>query len=69
MQTTDKRAVMRIMQQYANGAAVITVSQFSRFLGVDRSTARRKLAGLPCFEGKFFLISDVADMWIRGLGG
>lgn len=69
MNTTNKQAVMRTMQQYTDGAAVITVSQFGRFLGVDRSTARRKLAGLPCFENKFYLITDVADMWIRGLGG
>jgi len=67
MQTTDKAAVMRTLQQYTKGAAVITVSQFGRFLGVDRSTARRKLAGLPKFENKFYLLSDVADMYIRGL--
>ena len=67
MQTTDKAAVMRTMQQYTDGAAVITVSQFGRFLGVDRSTARRKLAGLPRFENKFYLISDVADLWLREL--
>lgn len=67
MQTTDKAAVMRTMQQYTDGAAVITVSQFGRFLGVDRSTARRKLKGLPKFENKFYLVSDVADLWLRGL--
>ena len=67
MQPTDKAAVIRTMQQYTDGAAVITVSQFGRFLGVDRSTARRKLAGLPRFENKFYLISDVADLWLREL--
>ena len=67
MQTTAKAAVIRTMQQYTDGAAVITVSQFGRFLGVDRSTARRKLAGLPRFENKFYLISDVADLWLREL--
>ena len=68
MQSTDKKAVMRAMQAYTNGAAVITVSQYGRFLGVDRSTARRKLAGLPAFDNKYYLLTDVADLWIRGLG-
>ena len=67
METTDKQAVIRNLQQHTKGASVITVSQFSRFLGVDRSTARRKLAGLPRFENKFYLISDVADLWLREL--
>ena len=69
MNAEDKKAVMREMQQHTKGASVITVSQFGRFLGVDRSTARRKLAGLPRFENKFYLISDVADLWIRELKG
>ena len=67
MQTTDKQAVIRVMQKYNKGAGVITASQFARFLGVKDHAAKKKLAGLSAFEGKYYMIGDVADLWLRGL--
>jgi len=69
MQTTDKQAVIRVMQQYNDGAGVILASQFARFLGIGDHAAKKKLAGLPAFEGKYYMLTDVADLWIRELKG
>lgn len=69
MKTNDKQAVIRALQQYNKGAAVIKASQFAQFLGVERHTAKRKLAGLPAFEGIYYLVSDVADLWMKELRG
>lgn len=68
MQTTDKQAVIRSLQKFNDGAGVITVAQFSKFLGMkSREKAKKKLAGLPAFEGKYYMVTDVADLWIRNL--
>lgn len=63
----DKQTVIRAIQNYNNGAGVILVSEFARFLGVGDHAAKKKLNGLPAFEGKYYLVSDVADMLIRGM--
>lgn len=68
MITNDKQGMIRAMQQYCGGAAVITASQFARFLGVaSTAKAKRKLADLPAFEGKYYLVTDVADLWLQNL--
>ena len=69
MQTIDRQAVIRALQKFNNGAGVILVSEFARFLGVSDRCAKKKLAGLPAYEGKFYLVSDVADLLIRGMEG
>lgn len=67
MQTTDKQAVIRAMQKYNNGAGVIVASEFARFLGVGPQKAKEKLKSLPAFEGKYYLLADVADYWLKEL--
>lgn len=64
----DKQAVVRALQKYNNGAGVITVAEFARFLGfTSHAKVKRKLATLPAFEGKYYLVTDVADLWLRGI--
>ncbi len=68
MKSTDKQEIIREMMKYTGGAGVITVTQFMRFIGMkSREKAKKKLAGLPAFEGKYYLLDDVADLWLREL--
>lgn len=64
---SDRQAVIRAIQKYNDGAGVILVSQFARFLGIGYHAAKKKLAGLPAYEGKYFLVTDVADMLIKSM--
>ncbi len=65
----NKQTLIRALKQYTNGAMVIKAAEFARFLGVSHQVAKSKLAGLPAFEGKYYLLNDVADLMIRGLEG
>ena len=64
---SDRQAVIRSLQKYNDGAGVITAAEFARFLGISDRRAKKKLSGLPAYEGKYFLTQDVADMIIRGM--
>lgn len=63
----DRQALIRALKQYSGGAGVIKASQFAQFLGVNRHTAKRKLAGLPAYEGIYYLVTDVADLVMKGM--
>lgn len=63
--SNDKQAVIRVLQKYNKGAGVIKASQFAQFLGVDRHTAKRKLAGLPAYQGIYYMVGDVADRVLK----
>ena len=63
----DKQSIIRSLQKYNNGAGVITVSEFARFLGISDRHAKKKLAGLPTFENKYYFVPDVADLIIKGI--
>lgn len=67
--SADKQALIRSLKLFNDGAGVMTVSQFARFLGVSDHCAKKKLAGLPAFEGKYYLVNDIANMLIRGMEG
>lgn len=67
MDSTDRQALIRSFQRVTDGAQVITAAQFAKFLGISHRHAKKKLEGLPAFEGRYYLLTDVADMWIRGL--
>lgn len=63
----DRQSIIRSLQKYNDGAGVITAAEFARFLGISDRRAKKKLSGLPAFEGKYYLAQDVADMLIRGM--
>lgn len=64
---TDKQSLIRALQQFNGGAGVITKAQFARFMGVSHQRAKKRLAGLPAFDGKYYLLSDVAELCLMSL--
>ena len=63
----DRQSIIRSLQKYNNGARVITAAEFARFLGISDRHAKRKLAGLPTFENKYYFVPDVADMILKAM--
>lgn len=60
---TNKQKVGDALRQSAGGAEVITISQLARFFGRKKPSAvdYRLTEGLEKIEGKWYLLSDVAD--------
>ena len=60
---TEKQKVKEALRQSTGGAEVITLTQLARFFGRKKPTAvdYRLTEGLEKFEGKWYLLSDVAD--------
>lgn len=63
----EKGKVIRSLKNHNQGAEVLTKSQIARFLGSrpDKDRVKRLVKDLPAFEHKYYLVSDVADAYIR----
>jgi hypothetical protein len=66
---TDKQKVVGALKNHNNGAEVLTKAQIARFLGSrqDKDRVKRLVDNLPAYENKYYLVSDVADAYIRKL--
>lgn len=64
----DRQSLVRELQKYNRGAAVITREQFAKFMGTtNNSKMVHKFLELEAIDGRFRLVTDVADMLIRNL--
>lgn len=65
----DRQKVIKELRKHNDGAGVLNKTQIAEFLQ-DRTGDRRKVnrlvKGLMAFEGKYYLISDVADAFVSG---
>ncbi len=57
----DRQSITAALRRSADGAEVITKTQFKKFMGISKTDHVQKyFAGLESIEGKYYLISDVA---------
>lgn len=64
---TDKQKVANELQKYNGRAGVITKSQIARFLGIKQAGSRvnRLVADLDAYDGRYYLVQDVAEAFVR----
>lgn len=64
---TERQKVINGLKNHNKGAEVMKKSEIARFLGSrqDKDRVKRLVKDLPAFEGKYYLVSDVADAYIR----
>ena len=67
---TDKQKVTKALMKYNDQAGVITKSQIARFLGTKKSGDRveRLVGNLDSYDRKYYLVTDVADEFLRSRG-
>ena len=56
----DRQSLTAALRRSADGAEVITKTQFKKFKGISKTDHVQKyFTGLESIEGKYYLISDV----------
>lgn len=64
----DRKVLERRLREYADGACVMNSTQFSRFYGVDRSTAARMLADAEVEKvAKKWFIPSIVERIAQGV--
>lgn len=66
---TNKQKIVSALKNHNKGAEVITKSQIARCLGTrpDKDRVKRLVQDLPAYEHKYYLVSDVAEAFIRSM--
>ena len=59
---TTTTEIARRLRKSVNGADVMTLTDFQRFMGYGKNGGKDKLAGIPKFCGKFYMIEDIAKV-------
>lgn len=72
---TRKQEVIRALKNHNGGADTLIKEQIAEFFGTlqsgnkkkrtNRGPVKRLTEGVPAFEGKYYLVSDIAEAYIR----
>lgn len=62
-----QQEMARRLRKYTGDADVMTLSEFQRFMGYGKNGGKDKLAGIPKFYGKYYMIEDIANVLIRNM--
>lgn len=67
---TDKQKITAALMRYNDHAMVITKSQIAKALGTKKSGDRveRLVGDLDSYDRKYYLVSDVAEAFLRSRG-
>lgn len=60
---TTTTEIARRLRKSVNGADVMTLTDFQRFMGYGKNGGKDKLVGIP----KFYMIEDIAKVLIRNM--
>lgn len=62
-----KQEMVRRLRKSVNGADVMTLTEYQRFMGLSRNTGRSRLKGVPRIYGKYYMVEDLADHMLKNL--